>query len=83
MIIGIYFASASIINLQDIDKEVQESKPFFEENVKLAIENCELTWETKDQDFCVSTLKSIVESCNFYGNPEICKDPRIKKYLGI
>ena len=83
MIIGIYFASTSIINLQNIDKEIQASKPFFEENVKLAIENCELTWGTKNQDFCVSNLKSIVESCNFYNNPEICKDPRIKKYLGI
>jgi len=82
-----YVANNSFSNLQQMDEEKLKILPVFEESMQVILEICESSeFGTKaadaiKRDICKKQLQYEYERCGYFGNPPICGDPRIKKYL--
>lgn len=76
--VPIFFNSAS--NLQQINQEKENSKPFFISQFEQVLSDCS-KMTGMGLTNCKQTIPLLQQQCSFNNNPSVCSDPRINEIM--
>src|SRR3972149_1231119 len=82
LVIGFSLIVNSLIGIQNVNRDIDEARPYFEEGVSIIFGTCRDALNLEDYnilEICHEQPKKQLEFCSFYGNPPVCNDPIIKE----